>query len=166
MKIGAVDHSHLESIRHIEHGNYPKHLHDTNSVLNTIVSYNNDFCFIAQENAIIVGYLIAYPSDSQREDFHLGYIKTDVIDCIYVHDLCICTSVKNRGIGTILFNHLQTTAKSAGFQKIIGISVNDSIEFWRKNGFIRVSSHNYNGAIGHKIEHTISFTCTNSTSLK
>ncbi|TAE80271.1 MAG: GNAT family N-acetyltransferase [Alphaproteobacteria bacterium] len=155
MQIRKADHSHVESIRDIEHVNYPKHLHDKNEVLNNIVLYNNDFCFIAQEKTNIVGYIIAYPSDSQRSDFHLGYIKSDVIDCMYIHDLCVCMSAKNRGIGKVLLNHLQTTAKLAGFQKIIGISVNNSIEFWEKNGFMSVSSHHYNGEIGYKIIQSI-----------
>jgi len=155
MQIEKALYSDLGQIKLIESICYPKHLHDKDAVMEKILLQEDSFCFIAKAYDCITGYLIAYPTNSHRNDYSLGYRDTVIKDCIYIHDLCVRSSNSTKGVGTLLLNALQEALRLTHFQKIIGISVNQSTRFWEKKGFSVTSTFNYNGETGYKIEKMI-----------
>lgn len=114
-----------------------------------MLAHYSEVSYVAECEGKIVGYLSAYPSDEERDDFDKGSwdIRGDE-ECLYIDDLCIDPTYQGIGIAKMLFQRGESQAKSLGFKKFVGISVQNTSAFWEKRGFTMVRPYSYNGEDG------------------
>ncbi len=96
-------------------------------------------CFVYEKAGKVVGYLLAHSWNREAPPklFQTLPIVTDG-PIIFLHDLAVSREVAGEGIGGKMVLHLLQMAKTSGFQQIRLVSVQDSREFWQKQGFLPI----------------------------
>ena len=114
-----------------------------------ILNQYDEAAFVAIVDGVIVGYILAYPSEAEQSDYDTRkcQVRGDET-CLYIHDLCLRPDVHGKGIARQLFSKIHEVAVNKGFDEIIGIAVQDSVPFWQKTGFTMLYSQTYNGEAG------------------
>ena len=95
----------------------------------------------------LIGYAFGHPWISSSI-VHLNEIISlpSVCDCFYIHDVAIVPSRRGQGFGKILVQKMLEVAK--GYRTIKLVSVLNSVDFWKKFGFVCVEEIDYNGNMG------------------
>ena len=97
----------------------------------------NDNCLIA--------YVFSFPWNCNR----IMPLNSNICsspkypNCLYIHDLAVCKSYQNQGLGKILFNELQDIATFNNLRVLSLVAVNSTELYWKKFGFIEVESFCY-----------------------
>ena len=107
-------------------------------------------CYIAKHDNQDVGYIISHPYlylCPPKIDSYLNEIP-DNANCFYIHDLAISPKIRGYGVGSYLLRRAICTARKCNFSSITLISVEDSLQFWVKNGFTEVGTQN-NSQVEH-----------------
>lgn len=109
--------------------------------------------FVAEVDGAVIAYAMAHPADDDRSDYDVGSwdVRGDE-ECLYLHDLCITPAFQGKGISKHLFSMVENFAIAQSFQKLIGISVQNTREFWKKQGFVILRPHSYSGEEGYFME--------------
>lgn len=94
-------------------------------------------CFVYEKADNVVGYLLAHAWNSDAPPKLYETLPSGTEGSIlFLHDLAISNAAAGDGLGKKMVAHLFNIAKEAGFQQIRLVSVQDSVAFWRKQGFI------------------------------
>ena len=84
----------------------------------------------------MAGYLLAHPIPDDFESFGEGPPPLSGSEtALYLHDMCVGTAHRNKGIGRLLFDALNAHLESENFTKVTAVAVQDSETFWKKTGF-------------------------------
>ncbi|MBU1296094.1 MAG: GNAT family N-acetyltransferase [Gammaproteobacteria bacterium] len=67
---------------------------------------------------------------------------------LFLHDLALSKRAVGRGVGSQMVKHLLDTAVSSGFQKALLVSVQDSVPFWQKHGFVEMTDQQASESYG------------------
>lgn len=106
----------------------------------------------AEEGDEAIGYIIAFPYDSSLDVPLKGMIKEEFEeDCVYIHDIGVKMDFRSQGVARKLIECLFSKIRGNGM-KICLISVQDTVEFWKKFGFRVVSEEIYGGEKSYKME--------------
>jgi GNAT superfamily N-acetyltransferase len=94
----------------------------------------------------LAGYLISFPWFSHRP-FHLNssVVSEEPQDytCYYIHDVAVHPDVRGLGVGRQLVSHAEQIAFTHGWDNIYLVSVQNSQNFWEKQGFCIEETVNY-----------------------
>ena len=97
-----------------------------------------DWCFGLEDGAdCLAGYLIAYPwllNNIPPLNARLG-ILPDQRTSLFLHDLALRAGVAGGGRASAGVEHLVKLARAAGLTTIALVAVNETVGFWRRNGF-------------------------------
>jgi len=98
-------------------------------------------CFVYEKAGKVVGYLLAHSwcRETPPKLFQTLPVGTEG-PIVFLHDLAISRAVSGEGIGKKMVAHLLKTAQKSGFQQIRLVSVQDSLAFWKKQGFSSIGS--------------------------
>ncbi len=96
-------------------------------------------CFVYEKAGNVVGYLLAHSwnRDAPPKLFQTLPVVTDG-PIIFLHDLAVSSDASGEGIGGKMVAHLLQIAKASGFQQIRLVSVQNSLAFWQKQGFLPI----------------------------
>ena len=149
-RVGAED---LPDIMRLQLQSYGDSLQEPASLFKTIIGASPDTCLVAEHEGGIAGYLLAHPIPDHFHDFGEGPPPLSASETVlYLHDLCVGSAHRNRGVGRVLFDALSAHLESARFTQITAIAVQDSERFWQKCGFEVGAPYAYpGGAAGHII---------------
>ena len=111
------------------------------SVLTNKWENDSKYCFVAESNSIITGFIIAYPACKDHvAKLHSKYLENtpdEKKQSLYIHDIAISSEFKGIGIGTKLCNHVYTLAKKNGLDHTHLVAVNKpAASFWRSRGYL------------------------------
>lgn len=94
-------------------------------------------CRIAPHGEAAVGYAIAHPGIIGQPaplDTLLGALP-DGADCLYIHDVALLPDARGLRLGAAVVEILAAVAKNHGFGRLALTAVNDSTNFWSRQGF-------------------------------
>ena len=94
-------------------------------------------CFVLEAGGTIRGYCFSHPwTDGPPPplDTFMTALPSDP-STYFVHDLTVAESVRGTGMGRALVPDLFKAAKSAGFDRLVLVAVNNRGPFWQAAGF-------------------------------
>ena len=101
------------------------------------------------EEQNVLGYLLAHAWHSETPPKLYQILPEESLGTIlFLHDLAISKHAAGRGVGTQMVKHLLDTATTSGFEKALLVSVQDSVSFWQKHGFVELKNQQANESYG------------------
>lgn len=116
---------------------YPLSMNESAQVLIERFQRCGDTAWVAVDATGVVGaYLVAYRSRRGKVSC-LGdaFAHEPQADVLYLHDLAIATEWRGRGLASVLLDHARRQALAQGLSGLSLVSVNDTVRFWRQQGF-------------------------------
>lgn len=102
-----------------------------------------------QEEKSILGYLLAHAWHCETPPkLYQPLPEGSRGSTLFLHDLALSKRAAGRGMGSKMVKHLLDTAISSGFQKALLVSVQDSVAFWQKHGFVEVTDQQASESYG------------------
>ena len=100
-------------------------------------------CFALTGGDSIVGYCFSHPWEREvLPPLNTMIGKLPLQPSAYlVHDIAISEDYRRHGAARRLMTLLQVAAKLFRVEHITLISVNGTVEFWNRNGFVRTDNH-------------------------
>ncbi|QUX90728.1 GNAT family N-acetyltransferase [Marinomonas sp. A3A] len=93
------------------------------------------------EKQNVLGYLLAHAWHSETPPKLYQTLPEESHGSIlFLHDLALSKRAAGRGVGSQMVKHLLDTAISFGFQKALLVSVQNSVPFWQKHGFVELTN--------------------------
>ena len=156
VKIRRAGTEDLPGIMQLQLQSYEASLREPASLFERIIGASPDTCLAAEDEGVMAAYLLAHPIPDDFEGFGNGPPPlTGSETVLYLHDMCVGTAHRNRGIGRLLFDALNAHLESRSFTQITAVAVQDSEQFWKKCGFGIGAPYTYpGGAVGHIITKT------------
>jgi ribosomal protein S18 acetylase RimI-like enzyme len=153
VKIRRAGTEDLPGIMRLQRQSYEASLQEPASLFEGIIGASPDTCLAAEYEGVMAGYLLAHPIPDDFKGFGKGPPPLSGSETeLYLHDVCVNTSLRNKGIGRLLFDALNAHLESADFTKVTAVAVQDSEGFWKKRGFEIGVPYTYpGGAAGHII---------------
>jgi GNAT superfamily N-acetyltransferase len=148
----------LPGIMRLQLASYEASLREPASLFEEIIRASPDSCFASEHEGAMDGYLLTHPIPHGFVNFGGGPPPLSGFETeLYLHDMCVSPSYRNRGVGRRLFEALNAYLESERFTKITAVAVQDSEKFWQKCGFEIGVSYSYpGGAHGYVITRFIS----------
>jgi ribosomal protein S18 acetylase RimI-like enzyme len=150
--IQRVGSENLPGIMQLQLESYEASLQEPASLFESIIGASPDTCLVAEQEGVMAGYLLAHPVSDDFTSFGKGPPPLSGSEsALYLHDLCVSTAYRNRGIGRLLFDALNAYLESEHFTKITAIAVQDSEKFWEKCGFVIGAAYIYPGGAAGRV---------------
>ena len=101
------------------------------------ISARPGFCFMAEQEGVAQGYVIALPwvSGQTLELDSSDYAVPANADCIYVHDVAVCPPARSLGAAGQLLETVINAAEENGFKRICLVAVQGAASYWHRHGF-------------------------------
>ncbi|QUX97050.1 GNAT family N-acetyltransferase [Marinomonas sp. CT5] len=101
------------------------------------------------EEQNVLGYLLAHAWHSETPPKLYQILPEESHGAtLFLHDLAISKHAAGRGVGSNMVTHLLDSAASSGFEKALLVSVQDSVSFWQKHGFVELTNQQANESYG------------------
>ncbi len=116
---------------------YPPSMNESAQVLTARHARCGDTAWVAVDaDGEVSAYLVAYRSRRGKVSC-LGdaFAHEPQADVLYLHDLAIATEWRGRGLARTLVDHARQQAQAQGLGGLALVSVNDTVLFWRQQGF-------------------------------
>jgi N-acetylglutamate synthase-like GNAT family acetyltransferase len=94
-------------------------------------------CFMCRRQSEYVGYAITHPwmrESAPALNSLLGKLP-DHADTYYLHDVALRPDVQRSGLGQEIVALIKGHARQHGFPRLSLVAVNNSTDFWRRQGF-------------------------------
>lgn len=116
---------------------YPPSMNEDAQVLVERYLRCGDTAWVAVDAAGDIGaYLVAYRSlRGQVSCLGDAFEHQPQADVLYLHDLAIATEWRGRGLARALLEHARGQVLAQGLSGLSLVSVNDTVLFWRLQGF-------------------------------
>lgn len=113
------------------------HYHEPLSALASRLTLGPQFCFVAEQEDRVVGYLFAHPWAGNPPALHevLTPCLTGEIDHLFMHDLAVSPMVRGASAGHRLIDAVVQKARATGWSDVRLVAVGDAREYWQRNGF-------------------------------
>ncbi|MCK0746804.1 GNAT family N-acetyltransferase [Chromohalobacter nigrandesensis] len=137
MKIRKMSQADLMDISRIQRECYSEDLLESIDSYSAKLSANSDFSFIAVQNEMAVGYVVALPwiygemLDLDGVDYS---IPVDA-DSLCIHDIAVSRNARNAGAAKYLLNAVFESAKSRGYRQFFLVAVQGASSYWKRQGF-------------------------------
>ncbi len=94
--------------------------------------------FIAEWDGEVCGYGIAFPWKSgEPVALHsIDLAAPTLIDVMYIHDVAVDPQHHKKGIAQAMIDAMVNRATELGLMRFELVAVQDSFEFWKRNGFV------------------------------
>ncbi|QEI04468.1 GNAT family N-acetyltransferase [Pigmentiphaga aceris] len=85
----------------------------------------------------VIGYVLSHPWRYGEPPALNSLVDAlpEFPDTFYVHDLALLPTARGTGAAAIVVSHLREHAKSCGWSRMSLVAVNESVSFWRRQGF-------------------------------
>lgn len=96
-----------------------------------------EWCWVAETGDDVCAYLLAHPwQQAQPPLWNKPLPRLPAHGTrFYIHDLALGTAARGSGLAKTLINTVLTQAKHAGFHEARLIAVQNSADFWQRQGF-------------------------------
>ncbi|MDV6318370.1 GNAT family N-acetyltransferase [Chromohalobacter sp. HP20-39] len=137
MKIRKISQADLMDISRIQRECYSEDLLESIDSYSAKLSANSDFSFIAIQNEMVVGYVVALPwvygelLDLDGVDYS---VPVDA-DSLCIHDIAVSREARNGGTAKYLLNSVLESAKSRGYKRLFLVAIQGASSYWKRQGF-------------------------------
>ncbi len=109
---------------------YSGSLQENEKVIESILNYK--MSHVLEIESTPIGYILVHPWSNLEVPPTLNTIIPQDIDssCLFIHDLCILEQYRKKGYSKLL---LDASIKDSAYVSLV--SVNNSVSFWKKQGF-------------------------------
>lgn len=137
MSIQGIVSSTWSDILQLQQGVYLSVEPESLEVLQSKWLRSPETCFVFNEDSQVMGYLLAHSWNTEIPPklFKPLPSKTEG-SILFLHDLAVRKSESGKGIGKKLIAQLLKTAHLQGYEQILLVAVQNSVNFWKKQGFI------------------------------
>lgn len=95
-------------------------------------------CFVLVDPyRVVMGYLIAFPWPLDRVpplNSAIGAIPEDA-EALYIHDLALIPEARGQDYTRAIIDRIIAQAQASGWKAVALVAVNQSVDFWSRNGF-------------------------------
>ncbi|MCM8729389.1 GNAT family N-acetyltransferase [Hephaestia sp. GCM10023244] len=127
----------LPAVGAIARASYPDHPEDA-EIFHERLSLFPQGCFVLERDTAVVGYILSYPArfgDPPPLNQLLGSLPAHA-DCYYIHDLALLPPARGTGAAQQIIARVAALAAQLGFARITLVSVNGTVPFWTRSGFV------------------------------
>lgn len=115
---------------------YPPSMNEAATTILSRLAAAPDFAWVAERDGVCA-YLVGYPSLLGKVTALGGeFVVPGAPDCLYLHDLAVAPRALGRGVAGALLGLARDAARAAGFSQAALVSVQGSLAFWQKQGFV------------------------------
>jgi len=131
-----LDKKHLKQIIEIQQKCFHEFHEESINVYNNFISVFPDGAWGAFYDDKMVGQILFHPYKSQTEKpLNTKLVITGEEDCMYLHEIAILPEYRSYGISTSLLRIFNEISKKYSKLNQSLVSVENSLEFWKKKGF-------------------------------
>ncbi|EPE4803431.1 GNAT family N-acetyltransferase, partial [Vibrio vulnificus] len=137
MSIQGIVSSTWSDILQLQQGVYLSVEPESLEVLQSKWLRSPETCFVFNEDSQVMGYLLAHSWNTEIPPKLFKPLPSNTEGSIlFLHDLAVRKSESGKGIGKKLIAQLLKTAHLQGYEQILLVAVQNSVNFWKKQGFI------------------------------
>ncbi len=127
----------LADVIRIQAEAYIDEILETDEVIQARFEQTPDTSWVVEREGIVCGYLVGYHSTmGDVTPWGAEFEHKPNANTLYLHDLAISSSAKGFGLGPLVVNHALAEARARQFGHVALVSVQNSKNFWEKQGFI------------------------------
>lgn len=106
---------------------------------NRIEIFGKDF-FVAIKDTELLGYVMCFPWGDKSTPVNNEIFPAALPrgECFYIHDIVVSPMARGFGVSKKLLKEVERKASEKGLSKMTLVSVEQSGEFWDKNGYQEV----------------------------
>lgn len=136
--IQTIEEQDWKEILKIQSDAYYEIIPESISVLKSKWLLSPNTCFVYKENNKVLAYLLAHPwQENSAPDLNEELKEAIISDGIFIHDLAVRKINHKKGIGTKLYQHMESYAKQKRIRFLGLISIQTSKVFWEQKGFFQ-----------------------------
>ena len=142
---------HLKQIIEIQNKCFQKFHEENINVYDTFISIFSDGAWGAFCENELVGQIFFHPYKNRIEKpLNTELVITGKEECMYLHEIAILPQYRSHGISNSLLNKFNEISKKYKIMNQSLVSVENSLEFWKKKGFSIVKKADANNYLdGH-----------------
>ena len=153
VKISRMEEKDLEAVIEIQKELFTSDLQEDISILRRKCKLFPEGCWVAKIEDRVIGYLVSHPWMLSCPPMLGTYIESlpKAPDCLYAHDIGVLTRIAGKRVGHKIFTKCIEFAKQQGFTVISGVSVMETLNHWKRYGFIEtpLNPEKYQALIEH-----------------
>ena len=136
--IRAIQSADWQGIDRVQRASFPTSAIESMEALRSIAEAAAGMCAVAEIGGEVCGYLLAHPwiaDDLPELNKPLASCPRSA-DTLFIHDLAILPYARGGGLASRMVRHVVAAAVGIGIRKAALISVQDTLEFWSRFGFV------------------------------
>jgi ribosomal protein S18 acetylase RimI-like enzyme len=136
--IRQMQHSDLAAVIRLQDSCYHDELYEAPEVVLQRFMRHPQSCWVAVYKDKLWGYLFTYPSKvGNVNPLGAEFPQYANADCLYLHDVAVSRDARGQGVATSLVTQAAQHAKELGLQRLALVAVQNSVEFWQQQGFVK-----------------------------
>lgn len=128
----------IDGVLQVQAATYATHYHEPAAVFASKLALAGQFCFVAEKQQQLCGYLFAHPwphSAPPALFAAIDQIPSDA-DSLFVHDMALHPSWRGQAIGQRLIQHSLQAAQQAQLTYSTLVAVEGAQRFWQQIGYL------------------------------
>ncbi len=135
-QLRAMQERDIPAVLAIQEESYAAAVLEDEAVIRSRLAACPELAWVAEDAGGVCAYLFAYQSRLGRITPLDGEFEPHAeADCLYLHDLAVARRAGGRGIGPALVRRNLQQAQAARLRYSALVSVQDSAEFWSRQGY-------------------------------
>lgn len=127
----------LIAVSAIQTDAYAGHFLESAEVIAQRFNLSPNTSWVAEREGRICAYLVGYWSIMGKiSPLNAPFTFVEAANCLYLHDLALFKSAQGFGLAKGLINTATEYAQKNAAHAMVLMSVQNSVEFWRKSGFM------------------------------
>jgi predicted N-acetyltransferase YhbS len=121
----------------VQRAAFPPSAIESMEALQSIATLAPELCFVAESEGAVAGYVLAHPwiaEDLPRLNEPLKGCPPNA-DTLFIHDTALLPEMRGCGLARRMVEHLLLAARNAGLKRGSLLSVQGTVEFWKRFGF-------------------------------
>ena len=152
-EISKMEEKDLKAVIEIQKELFTSDLQEDISILRRKCMLFPEGCWVIKMEGKIIGYLVSHPWTLSCPPMLGSYIESlpKFPDCLYLHDIGVLTRIAGKRIGYSIIKKFKQFAKENGYMAISGVSVMETLNYWKRYGFIEtpLNPEKYQALIKH-----------------
>jgi GNAT superfamily N-acetyltransferase len=133
----------LAAVMRIQEDAYSGHFLESAEVIAQRFALSSATSWVAERNEQVCAYLVCYWSKVGKvSPLNAPFELVEDADCLYLHDLALSKLAQGAGLSKLLISAAVDCAYSHSVRALALMSVQNSVNFWRKIGFSEFSELN------------------------
>lgn len=137
VKIRRMSPSDLPEVSRIQRECYSESLLETVDSFSAKLSVAPDFCFMAVQGDLVVGYVVSLPwVFGEVPDLNgAEYPVPPNSDSLCIHDMAVTPTARKAGAAKHMLDAVLDIAKHRGYKRISLVAIQGASSYWMRHGF-------------------------------